>query len=100
MALVHQVPGRCGFCRLQLATLAPTRIQVEDPLHPVCKGVPESFIAPANEWYRFSPGLRENPKVQVLASVAAESFPLGISRIFESEDLPIAWQTGNTAWYI
>ncbi len=69
----------------------PTRIQVEDPLHPVCKGVPESFIAPANEWYRFSPGLRENPKVQVLASVAAESFPLGISRIFESEDLPIAW---------
>jgi len=69
----------------------PTPIRMEDPLHPVCKGVPERFIAPANEWYRFSPGLRENPAVQVLASVAAESFPLGISRIFESEDLPIAW---------
>ena len=69
----------------------PTPIQIEDPLHPVCRGVPERFTAPANEWYRFSPGLRENPAVQVLASVAAESFPLGISRVFVSEDLPIAW---------
>lgn len=74
----------------------PTKLKVDDPLHRVCRGVPESFTAPANEWYRFSAGLRENPGVSVLLSLAPESFPHGISRVFNSGDIPVAWS--NTAY--
>ncbi|MFA5301751.1 MAG: glycosyl hydrolase family 18 protein [Bacteroidales bacterium] len=69
----------------------PAKLNTEDPLHPVCRGIPRHFIAPANEWHVFSPGLRNNPNVSVLLSLAAESFPAGIAQPVKSGDIPVAW---------
>ena len=30
----------------------PARVNADDPAHPILKGVPATFVAPINEWYR------------------------------------------------
>lgn len=44
----------------------PATLHVDDPTHPAIKGLPRSFVAPANEWYVWKPSARENPAVKVL----------------------------------
>ncbi|HOO42366.1 MAG TPA: glycosyl hydrolase family 18 protein [Bacteroidales bacterium] len=70
-------------CEESIRPALPAKLYTEDPLHPVCRGISGNFIAPANEWHVFSPGLRDNPYVSVLLSMAAESFP--------GKDIPVAW---------
>ncbi len=69
----------------------PAKLKTEDPLHPVCRGIPDYYIAPANEWHVFSNGLRQNPHVSVLQSLAAESFPAGLTNVVKSGDIPVTW---------
>jgi chitinase len=82
--------GRVSYEKSILPAM-PAKFITEDPLHPVCRSIPASFIAPANEWYVYSPGLRQNTDVSVLLSIAPDSFPADITQTVKSGDVPVAW---------
>ncbi len=69
----------------------PAKLVIDDTKHPVTKGMPDSYIAPANEWYQWKPSPRENKKVKVLASLAADNYPLGLKDILPGGDTPVVW---------
>ncbi|MFT3903064.1 MAG: ThuA domain-containing protein [Niabella sp.] len=69
----------------------PAKIVIDDPKHPVTKTLPQSFIAPLNEWYQWKPSPRENKKVKVLASLSLDNYPLGLKDILQDGDTPVVW---------
>ena len=69
----------------------PARVNVDDPAHPVVKGVPPTFVAPINEWYAWTPSPRANPDVKVLLTLDASNFPLGVKNTLNGGDIPVAW---------
>ncbi|WP_335965818.1 ThuA domain-containing protein [Galbibacter sp. PAP.153] len=69
----------------------PAKIIVEDTMHPVTKGMPKTYIAPANEWYQWKPSPRENPDVKVLASLSEDNYPFGLKDIIQGGDTPVVW---------
>jgi uncharacterized protein len=69
----------------------PATLRVEDPTSPVTRGLPPSFVSPANEWYIWSPDPRRNQDVRVLLSLAASNYPLGWKDTLVSGDLPVVW---------
>ncbi len=69
----------------------PAKLVVDDRSHPVTRGLPESFISPANEWYQWKPSPRDNPDVRVLVSLSPENYPLGLKDIVPGGDLPVVW---------
>jgi len=70
-------------------------LRVEDAKHPVTKGLPETFKASPNEWYRWERDLRTNPDIKILLSIDSTSFPLGTgpkqSEIWHSGYYPVVW---------
>lgn len=70
-------------------------LRVEKPEHPVMKGLPVTFKASPNEWYRWQNDLRQNKDIEVLASIDPSSFPLGTGpkahEIWHSGDYPVVW---------
>ncbi len=52
-------------------------LKLEQREHPAAKGLPETFKSSPNEWYRWERDLRENPAIEILASIDPSSFPLG-----------------------
>lgn len=73
----------------------PAKLVVEDPFHPVTKGLPETFIAPANEWYQWKPSPRESKTVRVLVSLSKDNYPLGLKDIIYDGDTPVVWTNTN-----
>lgn len=69
----------------------PARLNIDDPAHPVMKGVPASFISPANEWYSWQPDLRKNPDIKVLMTLAPSNYPLGFKDTLDCGDVPVTW---------
>ena len=69
----------------------PATLHVDDPTHAVVKGLPRSFVAPANEWYVWKPSARENPAVRVLVTLDPSSYPLGFKDRLLSGDCPVVW---------
>jgi len=69
----------------------PAKLVIEDHTHPITKGLPESYIAPTNEWYQWKPSPRENKDVKVLASLSADNYPLGLKDIIPGGDTPVMW---------
>jgi type 1 glutamine amidotransferase len=69
----------------------PARLDVDDPRHPIVAGVPETFVAPINEWYAWTPSPRLNPDVKVLLTLDASNFPLGVKNTLNGGDVPVAW---------
>lgn len=69
----------------------PAKLVVENSKHPVCKGLPQSFISPENEWYQWSPSPRQHPDVEVLLSLSPDNYPLGVKDIIPDGDLPVVW---------
>ncbi len=69
----------------------PAKVVVDDPNHPVTKGLPVTFEAPANEWYSWTPSPRLNPDVKVLMSLDKSNFPIGIKDVIMPTDVPIVW---------
>jgi uncharacterized protein len=78
-------------------TWRPTKavLKIEDSLHPVTKGLPLHLTAAPNEWYRWQNDLRNNPDIQILASIDSSSFPLGTGpkpeEIWYSGYYPVVW---------
>jgi type 1 glutamine amidotransferase len=75
--------------------LMPAKLLIDDPKHPVTKGLPASFISPANEWYQWKPSPRERKNIKVLVSVSPENYPLGLKDISPDGDLPVVWTNTN-----
>lgn len=69
----------------------PATLTVDAPSHPVTRGLPATFTAPANEWYIWQPSPRSNPDVTVLLTLSPSNFPLGFKDILTAGDLPVVW---------
>jgi len=64
---------------------------VDDPSSPVTKGLPASFMSPANEWYLWKPSPRLNKDVHVLVTVDPSNYPIGVKDVILGGDLPVVW---------
>ena len=70
-----------------IATFATAKVHVEDPTHPVMKGLPHSFIIENEEWYTYDRSPR--PNVTVLASVDENSYSPDSPK--KMGDHPVVW---------
>jgi uncharacterized protein len=70
-------------------------LQVEDGAHPVTRGLPDTFKASPNEWYKWTCDLRTNSAIKILAAIAPASFPLGTGpkqhEIWHRGYYPVVW---------
>jgi YVTN family beta-propeller protein len=69
----------------------PARLLIEAPAHPVARGLPAAFLAPANEWYGWSPDPRLEKEVQVLVTLDPGNYPLGLKDVITAGDIPVVW---------
>lgn len=69
----------------------PVLTEIDNNSHPVTKNLPESFVLPASEWYQWNPSPRKNNDVEVLLSISAKNYPLGIKDVVSFGDWPIVW---------
>lgn len=67
------------------------KLVVDDKQHPVTKAMPDTYMAPMNEWYQWKPSPRENEKVKVLVTLSPENYPLGFKDTVPDGDLPVVW---------
>lgn len=73
----------------------PLLVEVDNEEHPVTKNLPASFVAPASEWYQWTPSPRQNKDVEVLLSLSPKNYPLGIKDVVNFGDFPIVWSNKN-----
>jgi len=69
----------------------PATLMVDDASHSVTKGIPETFLSPANEWYTWKPSPRLNKDVKVLVTLSPSNYPLGFKDVITGGDLPVVW---------
>ncbi len=69
----------------------PATLIVDDAGHPVTKGLPATFLSPANEWYTWKPSPRLNKEVKVLLTLSPTNYPLGFKDVITGGDLPVVW---------
>jgi uncharacterized protein len=69
----------------------PAKVIVDDTASPVTQGLPKTFVAPTNEWYRWKPSPRADSHIHVLLTLDPENYPLGIKGLLTSGDIPIVW---------
>jgi hypothetical protein len=64
-----------------------------DSSHPAMRRVPAKFTSAVSEWYGWQHDLRQNPNIDILASVDPASFPLGTdsSQSWTGGYYPIMW---------
>ena len=67
------------------------------PSQPAMRRVPATYTSGVSEWYSWQYDLRQNPNIQILASVDPSSFPLGTdpSQSWTSGYYPIMWTNKN-----
>ena len=73
----------------------PALVDVESCCHAVTRTLPQQFVAPASEFYQFSPSPRANKDVEVLVSISPKNYPFGIKDIVTHGDFPIVWTNKN-----
>ena len=69
----------------------PAKLTVDEPSSPVTKGLPVSFISPANEWYLWKPSPRLSKEVRVLVTLDPSNYPIGVKDVIPGGDLPVVW---------
>lgn len=69
----------------------PAKIVIDARDHEVTKGMPDSYIAPENEWYQWKPSPRENKDVRVIASLSQDNYPIGFKDEIPGGDTPVVW---------
>lgn len=69
----------------------PALIEVNKGDHPVTKNLTKEFVAPASEWYQWNPSPCNNKDIDVLISLSAKNYPIGIKDVVNSGDFPIVW---------
>ena len=73
----------------------PALLETDNGNHPVTKNLPASYVAPASEFYQWTPEPRENPDVEVLLSLSARNYPFGIKDVVYGGDFPVVWTNRN-----
>ena len=73
----------------------PALLEVDKKDHPVTRNLPESFVAPASEFYQWAPEPRENPDIEVLVTLSPKNYPLGLKDIVYGGDFPVVWTNRN-----
>jgi type 1 glutamine amidotransferase len=88
-----------GSGNFQTNTWLPTAetLKVEDRSHPSMAGLPATIQSSVSEWYSWSKDLRQNPNIDILASVDASSFPVGTdpNQQWRSGFFPLIWTNKN-----
>ncbi|MFI5730115.1 ThuA domain-containing protein [Kribbella sp. NPDC051587] len=72
-------------------------LRTENRSHPSLVNTGATFRSSVSEWYSWQNDLRQNPNIQVLASIDPSSFPVGSQNgnIWTSGYYPIAWTNKN-----
>lgn len=73
----------------------PALLELDETDHPVTRNLPASYVAPASEFYQWTPEPRENPDIEVLVSLSPKNFPMGLKDIVYGGDFPIVWTNRN-----
>jgi len=71
--------------------ILPAKLTIDDPAHPVTKGMPASFISPMNEWYQWNPSPRACKTVKVFVTLSPDNYPIGFKDVVPDKDLPVVW---------
>ncbi len=71
----------------------PAKLIVDDTESPVTRGIPKTFIAPANEWYSWRPSPRLDKDIHVLVTLDSAQYPIGIKSMISDRDpdVPVVW---------
>lgn len=69
----------------------PAKLVIDNKTHAVTKALPDSYIAPASEWYQWNPSPRLNKDVEIFLSLSPENYPFGIKDIIYFGDFPVVW---------
>lgn len=73
----------------------PALLELDRRDHPVTRNLPDSFVAPATEFYQWTPEPRENPDIEVLVSLSPRNYPIGLKDIVYGGDFPVVWTNRN-----
>ena len=73
----------------------PALLELDTKTHPVTRNLPDAYVAPATEFYQWSPEPRENPDIEVLVSLSPKNFPMGLKDIVYGGDFPVVWTNHN-----
>ncbi|MET9313980.1 ThuA domain-containing protein [Kribbella sp. NPDC003505] len=88
-----------GTGRFQSNTWGPTAVtlRTENRSHPSLANTGATFRSSVSEWYSWQNDLRNNPDIQILASIDASSFPVGTdpNQSWYSGYYPIIWTNKN-----
>jgi hypothetical protein len=88
-----------GSGNFQTNTWGPTAetLKIEDRNHPSTAGLPATIQSSVSEWYSWSNDLRQNPNIDILASMDQGTFPVGDdpNQQWHSGYYPIMWTNKN-----
>ena len=88
-----------GTGRFESNTWGPSAVtlRTENRSHPSLVNTGATFRSSVSEWYSWQNDLRNNPDIQVLASIDPSSFPVGNQQgnIWTSGYYPIIWTNKN-----
>jgi Trehalose utilisation/Ricin-type beta-trefoil lectin domain len=75
-------------------TIATLKVESQ---HPATRRLGSTFVSAVSEWYSWTNDLRQNPNIQILASVDPSGFPLGTdpNQSWTSGYFPILWTNKN-----
>jgi len=73
----------------------PALLEIDNEHHDVTKNLPDEFVIPASEFYQWAPEPRQNPDIEVLASLSEKNYPIGLKDIVYGDDWPIVWTNKN-----
>lgn len=73
----------------------PALLELDRKDHPVTRNLPDSYVAPATEFYQWAPEPRENPDIEVLVSLSPRNYPMGLKDIVYGGDFPVVWTNRN-----
>jgi type 1 glutamine amidotransferase len=88
-----------GTGRFATNTWGPTAetLRIENRTHPSTVNLPATIQSSVSEWYSWERDLRQNPNIQVLASLDPSTFPVGDdpTQQWHSGYYPIMWTNKN-----
>ncbi len=73
----------------------PALLEIDTHEHPVTKNLPDAYVTPPSEFYQWALGPRENKDVQVLLTLSAKNYPMGVKDIVYGGDFPVVWTNRN-----
>ncbi|MET7289910.1 ThuA domain-containing protein [Streptomyces sp. NPDC005573] len=80
-------------------TWGPTAetLTIGDRDHPAAAGLPATITSSVSEWYSWQNDLRQNPAIDILASMAPSTFPVGTdpNQSWYSGFYPVVWSNRN-----